>query len=191
MPTDTDRFPAIWLANWRSVLHDTDHLFQLLQKIAHSQVSVALASEILKIWLNFYIVLFSDTWISDRLFVHMRITCQTMCKNCKKIVFVWEMMMPYKNDLLTGCLVRTRNTKPLLLCTALASSSCTKRSGFVFPSTDRVTPVSKLLLLTGCKGRTVKYKARYFEVRTELARSVRKTRGLSISRYGSSDPVNK
>ena len=30
-----------------------------------------------------------------------------------------------------------------------------------------------------------------FEVRTELARSVRKKRGLSISRYGTSNPVNK
>ena len=46
-------------------------------------------------------------------------------------------------------------------------------------------------LLTGCKGRTVKYEARGFEVPTELARSVRKKRGLSISRYGMSNPVNK
>ena len=35
-------------------------------------------------------------------------------------------------------------------------------------------------LLTGCKSRTVKYQGRDFEVRTELARSVCKKRGLSI-----------
>ena len=42
-------------------------------------------------------------------------------------------------------------------------------------------------LLTGCnycKGHTLKYLARCFQVRTELARSVSKKRGLSISQYG-------
>ena len=37
----------------------------------------------------------------------------------------------------------------------------------------------------------MKYQARGLEVRTELARSVRKKRGLSISRYGMSNLVNK
>ena len=46
-------------------------------------------------------------------------------------------------------------------------------------------------LLTGCEGRTVKCQTRGFEVRTELARSVRMKRGLSISQYGTSNPVNK
>ena len=36
----------------------------------------------------------------------------------------------------------------------------------------------------------MKCQARDFEVRTELARSVRKNRGLSISRYGTRNPVN-
>ena len=36
----------------------------------------------------------------------------------------------------------------------------------------------------------MKHKAQAFEVRTELAKSVRKKRGLSISRYGTSNPVN-
>ena len=35
-------------------------------------------------------------------------------------------------------------------------------------------------LSTRCDGRTVKYKARGFEVRTELARSVRKNEGLVL-----------
>ena len=48
---------------------DTDHLFQLLQKIVHFQASVGLAPETLKIWWNFYPVLFSDTFIPDKRFV--------------------------------------------------------------------------------------------------------------------------
>ena len=46
-------------------------------------------------------------------------------------------------------------------------------------------------LLIRCKGRTMKYYARGFEVGTELVRSVRKKRGLSISQYYTSNLVNK
>ena len=45
-------------------------------------------------------------------------------------------------------------------------------------------------LLTGCEGCTMQYYERGFEVWTELARSMYKKRGLSISQYCTSDPVN-
>ena len=46
-----------------------------------------------------------------------------------------------------GYSVRTCKYEALTFCTALASSGRTKRSGFVFPCTDRVTP----LLNSKCK----------------------------------------
>ena len=37
----------------------------------------------------------------------------------------------------------------------------------------------------------MKYNAQGFEVQTEVARPVRRKRGLTISRYGTSNPVSK
>ena len=69
-------------------------LLNFCRKPSISQVSVALTSEILKIWLNFYLVLFSGNFIFYRRIVNMRITFQTFCRSCKIVVFVWKMMMP-------------------------------------------------------------------------------------------------
>ena len=56
---------------------------------------------------------------------------------------------------------------------------------------SKINVLSTLYLLTGCEGRTVKYQAQGFEVRIELAKSVCKKRGLSISLNGMRNPVNK
>ena len=60
----------------------------------------------------------------------------------------------------------------------------------IFDSMARLS-LRTYCLLTECKGRTVKCYTQRFEVRTELARSIRKKQILCISVYGTSNPVNK
>ena len=61
----------------------------------------------------------------------------------------------------------------------------------IFQSNQKFESVSDYYLLTGCKGPYREIINPRLEVRTELARSVRKKRGFSISRYGTSNPVSK
>ena len=115
-------------------------LFNFCRKPSISQVSIPLTSEILKLWLNFYLVLFSSTFILDKRFVNMRITYQTLCRSCKIIVFVWKMMMPcnkWFTNRVTRSVLEIRSPH-FYLRTSLASSGHTEGSSFVFLSTDPV-----------------------------------------------------
>ena len=66
--------PAFIPIECHLIQHNMDHLFQLLQKTIHFQLSTDFSGiGHYQIRLNFYSVLFSDTLTTDKRFVHVRI----------------------------------------------------------------------------------------------------------------------
>ena len=63
-------FSATWLANSRSVWHDTNHLFQFLQKIVHFSSFCCSGVVNSQNSIKFYPVLFSDTLTPHKQFVN-------------------------------------------------------------------------------------------------------------------------
>ena len=82
---------------------------------------------------------------SDKLFLNIRTMYQTMCRSCKKVVFVWKMMMA-SNKRFTNRVTRSvlEIRSPHFYARPSQARAIQERSGFVFPSTDRVTRLINL-----------------------------------------------
>ena len=89
---------------------------------------------------SFYLVLFWDTLIPDKRFIMITTTNQTMCRSCKKVVFVYKMMLLY-NKRFTNRVTRAalEIRSPHFYARPSQDRAVRKRSGFIFPTTDRVT----------------------------------------------------
>ena len=141
MATDTDRLSCNlnWLiAGPYNTIRTT--FFNFCRKSSISQVTVVLASEILKIWWNFYPVLSLNSLEADKRFVNIRTMDQTMCRSCKKVVIVWKMLMAYNKrftNRVTRSILEIRS--PHFYARPSQARAVRKRSGFVFPNKDRVT----------------------------------------------------
>ena len=81
-------------------------------------------------------------------------TYQAMCRSCKKVVFVWKMMMPCNKRLTNRVILSVREIRsPHFYARPSQARAVQKGSGFVFPRLpDRVTRLVNRKYETGNPG---------------------------------------